>query len=317
MAADIPGLGGTQWGVDKKPLERMREALQVLIGTRGDPLDAALTLRSAIERGLIDRIGNAMTGGVTYSNTFPGYTFIGAPPYSPDLTPPPTVTGLSVVAGFTQVIIQVDAPSYTQGHGNLQTNIYAVKKAVGDSTMPTFVAGTTPRVFSMPGPLTICSLPSELNTRWHVWAKYESVDGVESTSAAGGANGFNVAGAYPTTGQDVSQLLGVLAGQITTTQLYGDLNKRIDLIEPATYNTARLDADITTLANTLTTLSVKADQVDRTMRDAGITVDPQSGIVRINALEQTANTLSQVQITLNAQASTITTLASSTSVTAW
>ena len=233
MATDIPGLGGAQYGIDKKPLERMREALQVLIGTRGDPLDAALTLRAAIERGLIDRIGNAMTGGVTYVNTFPGYTFSGAAPYSPDLTPPPTVTGLSVVAGFTQVIIQVDAPTYTVGHGNKQTNIYAVKKAVGDAAMPTFVAGTTPRVFSMPGPLTICSLPSELNTRWHVWAKYESVDGVESTAAAGGANGFNVAGVYPTTGMDITQLLNVLTGSITESQLYAALGARINLIDAA------------------------------------------------------------------------------------
>ena len=232
MATDIPGLGKAPSSAAGRPLERMREELQILLGTRGDPLDAALTLRSAIERGLIDRIGNALGGSVTYVNTFPTTTVSGVDP-TPDLTPPPTVAGLTVQAGFSQIIVQFTAPTYTQGHGNLQTNIYAVKKDPSDPTLPTFTAGVTPLVTAAPGALNIVSIPSELNTRWHVWAKHQTVDGVESVAVAGGVNGYNVAGAYPTTGQDIAQLLEILSGSITESELYSTLNTRINLIDDA------------------------------------------------------------------------------------
>jgi len=244
--ADLSGLGKMALGPSGKPLERMREELQILLGTRGDPLDAALTLRSAIDRGLIDRIGNAI-GGATYVNVFPGYTVPdtsgGGGTYEPDLTPPPNVTGLSIVAGFSQVLVQWAAPAYTQGHGHLRTNLYAVKKAGSDATLPTF--GDSVRVFSATGPLTIASLPSELNTRWHVWAKYETVDGVESPSPAGGANGVS-----DTTGQDITQLLTILTGQIREAQLYSSLGARINLIDtPTTGLTDRATALETVTTN--------------------------------------------------------------------
>ena len=230
MATDLPGLGRAGFGIQGKPLERMREELQILLGVRGDPLDAALTLRSAIERGLIDRIGNALTGNVTYVNTFPTYTGGGGTTYVPDLTPPPPVSGLTVVAGFSQVIVQFDAPVYTQGHGNLRTDIYAIKRTPGDPSLPTF-DGSTPLATSAQGALNIVSLPSELNTRWHVWAKHVTVDGVESTTVAGGVNGYNVAGAFPTTGQDITQLLTLLTGQIAESQLATTLAGRIALVD--------------------------------------------------------------------------------------
>ena len=236
MATDIPGLGKAVFGAQGKPLERMREELQILLGTRGDPMDAALTLRSAIERGLIDRIGNALVGNVTYVNTFPTTGSGGGASTTPDMTAPPTVAGLVVTAGFSSVLVQFTAPSYTTRSGtasNQRTNIYAVKKDPSDATLPTFSAGVTPLVSAAAGTLNIVSIPSELNTRWHVWAKHLTVDGVESTAAAGGTNGYNLAGAYPTTGQDIAQLLGVLSGQITTSELAVALNTRINLVDAA------------------------------------------------------------------------------------
>lgn len=224
MARDIPP------GNDERAVARVREELQILLGTRGDPLDAALTLRSAIERGLIDQIGNALVGNVTYINTFPTTGSGGGASTTPDMTAPPTVAGLVVTAGFSSVLVQFTAPSYTTRSGtasNQRTNIYAVKKDPSDATLPTFSAGVTPLVSAAAGTLNIVSIPSELNTRWHVWAKHLTVDGVESTVAAGGTSGYNLAGAYPTTGQDTAQLLGVLAGQITESQLFRALAEPI------------------------------------------------------------------------------------------
>ena len=227
MATDIPGLSKSQLGDNARALERIREELQILLGLRGDPLDQALTVRDAMRRGLVDSLGRALTGGVTYENYYPIGTGGGGSSPDIDLTPPPTPTGLVVQAGFTQIIVQWDAPTYTQGHGQKQTNVYAVKKAPGDASLPTFDAGVTPQVFVAPGKLTVVSLPSELNTRWHIWITHETVDGVESLTPAGGVNGYNLAGAFPTTGQDITQLLGVLTGQIRESQLYASLAEPI------------------------------------------------------------------------------------------
>lgn len=217
---DLPQVPDSVDPAIRGPLSRVIEEVQRLLQFRGDPLDAALTFRKAIARGVLDSVGRALTGNVTYVNTFPT-SGGGGGGDAPDLTPPPTVTGLSIVAGFTQVIVQFDAPVYTQGHGNLQTNIYAVKKAAADLTLPTFDS-MTPLVFAAPGALNIVSLPSELNTRWHVWAKHKTVDGVLSAVAAGGINGVS-----GTTAQDIVQLMQVLTGQIRMSHLYAALAEPI------------------------------------------------------------------------------------------
>lgn len=216
---DLPQVADTVDPAIRRPLARVIEEVQRLLEFRGDPMDAALTLRKAYARGLVDNLGRALTGNVTYVNNFPtsGGSSGGD---APDLTPPPTVTGLIVTAGFTQVLVEFDAPTYSQGHGNLQTNIYASRKATTDATLPVFDDAVL--VFSAPGALNVVSIPSELNTRWHVWAKYKTVDGVESVSAAGGVNGV-----VDTTGQDIVQLREVLTGQIRESELYAALAEPI------------------------------------------------------------------------------------------
>lgn len=198
------------------PLNRMREEVQKLIGTVGDGSGAAVTGTSGTS------LGSGTTGGGTGGGTT----------YVPDLTPPPTPTFVSVDAGFAQVIIQWSGIGYTQGNGHGQTIIYGVQKDPGDATLPTF-PGDAGIVGAAPNALTIFALPSELNTRWHLWLKFKTNDGVESVVPAGGTNGFNVAGAYPTTGQDIAQLLEIIAGSITETELFASLNTRIDLIDAA------------------------------------------------------------------------------------
>lgn len=141
----------------------------------------------------------------------------------PDLTPPPTPTFSDgdVLGGIGQVIVTWSGIGYTQGHGNKQTIVYAVKKDPSDPTMPTF-PGDAGIVAVAPHALTIIAIPSEPNTRWHVWLKFESVDGEQSTAPAGGTNG-----AQATTGQDVTDLLTVLTGKIRESELYRALGDSI------------------------------------------------------------------------------------------
>jgi hypothetical protein len=297
---DLPQVSDSVDPEIRRPLARVIEEVQRLLEFRGDPLDAALTLRKAIARGLVDSVGRSLTGTVTYVNTFPSTGGSGGGGGPPDLTPPPDVTGLSVVAGFTQILVEFDAPVYTQGHGNLQTNIYASKKATTDATMPVF--GDAVLVFSAPGALNVVSIPSELNTRWHVWAKYKTVDGVESVMAAGGANGYNVAGVFPATGQDTAQLLDLLAGAITSSELDISLRTPIELVTaadtvPGSVNArvkAERDARVNAVSDAISTAATytgsyaypKADgeqvALDLLALDA-IVVDPTTGLVATRA----------------------------------
>lgn len=216
---------------DTKFLERVREELQRLMGTRGgDP-----ALRRSEAGGLVGGWSTVIVGGGT------GGT--GGTGTEPDLTPPPTPTfgAGDVSAGFTQVIVSWAGINYPQGHGNKQTVIYAVKRAADDPSLPTF-PGDSGIVAVAPHALTLMALPSEMNTRWHIWLKFESNDGVRSANPAGGVNGVQA-----TTGQDIGQLLELLTGQITRSQLYNDLGAKIDLIDgpqgmPGSVN-ARLKAE--------------------------------------------------------------------------
>lgn len=203
----------------RAPLEALREAVQTLLGHRGDPLDRALTLRVAQQKGVLDTTGRFIGGGTTIIQQAPPTG--GGAADEPDLTPPPDVTGLRAAAGFTQVIVEWGAATYTQGHGHQKTNLYAVRRDAAD-TAPAPTAGDAVRVAEATGALTIFALPSEPGMRWYLWAKFETNDGTESLAFAGGINGVQV-----TTGQDVGGLLKALTGSITDSQLVASLRGRV------------------------------------------------------------------------------------------
>lgn len=232
---DIPAIPS---GIDstlRKVLEPMREAVQRLMGTRGDAGSQAVRwgdlegdgLASATRRKLLvkDAIADAVAAIPPSTGTGTG-TGAGTT-YTPDLTQPPQPTGLVVTAGFSSIMVEWDAPAYSAGHGHKQTNIYAVKQSAGDNTA--YTINDAVRVDSAPGGLRLAVLASELVTKWRVWVRWESVDGVQSPPA-GGINGIVV-----TTGQNVPTLLQLLNQQISASQLASALSTRIDLIDaPAT-----------------------------------------------------------------------------------
>ena len=107
-----------------------------------------------------------------------------APEYVKDLTPPPMVENFSAVAGLASVVCLWDAPSYTVGHGPAKTNIYGAKRAAGASA-PVFADAQ--RLAEASGPPG--GFSSDPRTTWHLWAKHETADGVESLVPAGGEHG--------------------------------------------------------------------------------------------------------------------------------
>ena len=217
-------------------LEKVREALSTYLGTRGDKLDRGVTLRDITEAGIAElRPGYLARGGkAPISGVGTGVE----PVYEVDLTPPPTPTGFTVSAAISNIFIECSAQTYTQGHGHAKTKVYGATWVSGplpvfaDAVVITEFQGTTFAHATNPA------------TTWHLWIKWVSVDGVESTTPAGGINGLSV-----TTGQDVSKLLTALDGELTATQLHTSLGTRIDLIDGASSVAGSVNARILTEAN--------------------------------------------------------------------
>ncbi len=187
---DIPALPQDKKTIQpavRQPLDAMRTAVQTLMGFTGDPLDKALTRRELRDIGLAGGFGGG--GGSGLGGVGPAGPPGPSGAVTPDFTPPPSVTGLAASAGLSNIIVTWDAPVYTQGHGHRSTNLYVVKRAADDPSLPTFAEAVLYEEET--GALTISALPSDLSIRWHIWAKYETNDGVESASPAGGINGVS------------------------------------------------------------------------------------------------------------------------------
>ena len=221
----------------KQVADAVQEAVQIFRGTRGDPLDKALTLRDVGGVAGLNRVMTGTTGtpGDTGPAGPPGAPGAPAPVIVPDLTPPPTPTGLALTSGFANLYIEWTAPVYTQGHGHRKTNIYGRKYAI-PGPLPTFTDAV--RIGEAFDARTIYAHPTELGTNWAIWLKFESVDGVESSTPAGGANGVRqTIGKIGNT--DLGPLIieaGNLAnGAVTATKLAAeavDLTKFANGIEP-------------------------------------------------------------------------------------
>lgn len=141
-------------------------------------------------------IGSIQSGGLAGAPA-PGPTPVPGPPGppgppgepvdpTPDLTPPPTPSGVTVTAGMDFVFIQTDPPTFTQGHGYARTLVYGAKWTSGP--LPTFASAALVHEFVG----QVGSFATEPNTQWHVWVTWVTEDAVESIFPEGGTNGHQV-----------------------------------------------------------------------------------------------------------------------------
>ena len=260
-------------------MQSVREVIQTFRGYRGDPLDQALTLRD-----LTLETRRQLQGGGLLNGTAGGTTLINpeAPVYEIDLTPPPTPEGLAASSGISHVYVECASPSYTQGHGHDRTVVYGIKWPDG---APAPVFSSAVQLFSFQGPFG--AYPSDPATRWALWIKWRSNDGVLSTDPAGGTNGV-----VTRTGENVALLLEALTGEITESQLYVDLGSRIDLIDTPTTGLVDQVGAVKTVVNNPATgvlaTAASLDAVKNTVNNA--TTGVTATATRVSALETTVNT---------------------------
>lgn len=179
-------------------------------------------LRTGVQTGGISGSGSgsSSSGGTTIIGG--GGTGGGSVPGMDDPTPPPTPSGVTVSAGLSYVFFETAAPVFTMGAGYDRTRVYIAQYPTSAPTPPTF--GDAVLAYEFVG--QIGAMPAEPATRLCVWLKWRTRAGYDSTTPAGGINGFIVE-----TGQDVSKLLAALTGEITSSQLHAALGTRIDLID--------------------------------------------------------------------------------------
>jgi len=234
--------------------QRVRETLMTYLGRQGNGLDQGLTLRDMIDAGIVKfKDGFTGGGGGSGGGGGGGGGVLPIEPIvvvvTPDLTPPPTVTGLTITAGLNTMFVSTNTPSYTQGHGHLRTHLFIAKYTSG--ALPTFANAVESAQFTG----NFYTFPADIGTTIHVWATWESVDGVQG-QPGGGTNG-----ASATTGKIGNVDLGPLiveagnlaAGSVTQAKVAdGALNtaKFAAGIEPVTIVTG------STLPTTKSTSSI-------------------------------------------------------------
>lgn len=183
LIRDIPDVELSGELARLKPwFEAVKEALQIGSGVRKQAADDAwVRKRDLFKIGLTNRAYKPTAGAGTVGPPGPP----GAPggTYTPDLTAPPTAAGLVVTAGLSYLYIEHDTPVYTQGHGHDRTIVYGAKWPSGIA--PTFTDAVPLCEFQG----DFGAYPTDTGTRWCVWIKWRSIDGVLSADPAGGANG--------------------------------------------------------------------------------------------------------------------------------
>lgn len=193
---DVPGVPKTLDRSIRTVLESLREHVRELRGFGGNADQRAVTSKEYVSGG----------GGTTV--IVPGGP--GGGGTTPDYTPPPQVSGGSVGAGIDFLFYETDAPIFTQGNGYGRTRVYGAKWPASDPTAPTFSEAVLIDEFVG----RVGNTATDPATRWCIWLKWVTRDGIESVDPAGGTNGFQA-----TTGQDVELLLEALQGMLRNEQL--------------------------------------------------------------------------------------------------
>lgn len=246
------GLGNVSRRLDPQTtsfLEKVKEAVEVGQGSRGNRLDRYVTFRDFVSAGLVN----------------PGNGVI--VPVNPPVTPPnpaipPAPTGLVVTGGFSHIHLIWDIPdSLYSNHA-----VTLVFRNTVDNV------GTAVQVHETVG-FQFGDLDVDRGVTYYYWIRFVSTSDIEGP--------FNSSvGSLGQISEDPAQVLELLSDQITETQLFADLNTRINLIDtPVTGLVARMGAVETTAGSNVSAI---------TGLDARVTVNE-------NGLTSQANSITVLQ----------------------
>ena len=215
-------------------LERVREVLSVYLGNRGGNLNRGVTLRDLVDAGMATLDARFAAGGRSAAPLLAEVTAS----YEPDLTPPPSPGTFTATAAISHILVECDAPTYTQGHGHAKARLYGATWISG--ALPVFANAVLLTEFQG----TVFAYATNPSTIWRLWLGWVTVDGVESLVPAGGSNGLEAS-----TGVDVTKLVLALTGAGKPFTILAEPEVRDGVSYPAgTYTTLAMimDAQIST-----------------------------------------------------------------------
>ena len=166
---------------------RARSIIREAEGPNTDPLDKVMTFRDATTLSLVERSGSGFAATATDSSVT-NVTNVITGGTTEDATPPPAITGVTVIAGHSTAFISFDQPSYVKS-GTFESNhaytvIYRAAAVAGSS--PGFGAavelGHTETGFYA-DPI------DGANVKYFYWLKNVSQADVDGP-VAGGTDGF-------------------------------------------------------------------------------------------------------------------------------
>ena len=235
----------------RRYLEGIEQITSIRLGRRGDPRDRAITLRELIESGLAQELAaspwdpNRGTAGFVQGGT-----------RLQDLAVPPAPTGFTAVGAFSQVILNWNYPAYAN-HSHTEVHSHT-SDVIGDAQLIGIQNG---RIFVDP--------VGSGQTRYY-WVRHVNTDSI--------AGPFNSAsGTVATTAVDVTHMLTLLSGAITSSQLATSLATPIGNL-PA--NTA---SSITTIETEQTAQGVTIAAQANTISSLNTTVGGNSASISTQA----------------------------------
>lgn len=178
---------------------------------------------------------------------------------------PPAALGVTATGAMSSILVEWLAANYPN-HAYAEiwasgTDDLGAAVMVGESTATMFAHAVGTGV-----------------TRYY-WIRFVSTANVPGPFNA-------VAGVHGQTSNDPAWMLSVLAGQLSESQLVLSLNKRINMIEDHQALLRRVNIGIESAAEAALKAALKASRIDKTLTDAGIVTNPDTGVVYIYGLEE-------------------------------
>lgn len=145
---------------------RVKEGLERLLGSGGDPLDGAVTFRDLLQIGVITKSGSGQRGGSGLNGGSPGLAqVVGEPQFS--LTPPPAPSATTISVAFFRALIEWDIREY----GN-----HAYSEVWRAATDDLGAAVLHQRITGKPHALAEVSL--QYGESWYYWVRLVSRAGI-------------------------------------------------------------------------------------------------------------------------------------------
>lgn len=201
----VPALKNIPNTVDRElrdTLESMKEAQEVRLGRRGDPLDRAITLRELIDSGLAKQLTNRPFDPNGLTDFIPNDDTVG------DLAIPPAPTGLEASGAFTEILVDWNPAQYSN---HAFTEVWRSR----DDEIGTAVLITTTASF-------IISDAVGYDQTYFYWARFVSTDNVRGpfnqTNGTKANTVENIGAVMIQLSETLQQLPGysIITGLITT-----------------------------------------------------------------------------------------------------